>query len=116
MNLTARHGLGNRVAFSGNAYYRDINTNALNGDVNEDSLDQAIYQPSAAEQAALTAAGYTGFPTSGANASNTPFPYWRCIGNVLLNDEPAEKCNGLINRTHTAAGQRRWLRTADASR
>ena len=43
-------------------------TDTLNGDINEDSLDQAIYQPSAAEQAALAAAGYTGFPTSGANA------------------------------------------------
>ncbi len=29
------------------------------------------------------------------------FPKWRCIGNVLLNDEPAEKCNGMINRSHT---------------
>ena len=68
----------------------------------------------AAEQAALAAAGYTGFPTSGANATNTPFPYWRCIGNVLLNDEPAEKCNGLINRTRTRAGQRRCRGTAHA--
>ena len=32
----------------------------------------------------LPRAGYTGFPTSGANASNTPFPSWRCIANVLL--------------------------------
>ena len=59
-------------------------------------------QPSAAEQAALAAAGYTGFPTSGANASNTPFPFWRCIGNALLQDEPGEKCNGLINRSETS--------------
>ena len=101
INLTTRRSVGDRSAVSGNAYYRNINTDTLNGDINEDSLDQAIYQPSAAEQAALAAAGYTGFPTSGANASNTPFPYWRCIGNVLLQDEPAEKCNGLINRTHT---------------
>ena len=90
MNLTTRHSFGSRALLSGNAYYRDIRTNTLNGDINEDSLDQAIYQPDAAEQAALAAAGYTGFPTSGANATNTPFPYWRCIGNVLLNDEPAE--------------------------
>jgi outer membrane receptor protein involved in Fe transport len=86
------------AAFSGNVYYRDIRTRTLNGDINEDSLDQAIYQPGAAEQAALAAAGYSGFPTSGANASNTPFPSWRCIANALLGDEPAEKCNGLINR------------------
>ena len=102
LNLTTRHRLNGGLALSGNAYYRDIHTDALNGDINEDSLDQAIYQPSAAEQAALAAAGFSGFPTSGADASNTPFPSWRCLGNVLLNDEPAEKCNGLINRTETS--------------
>ena len=62
-----------RLTFSGNAYYRDIRTDTLNGDINEDSLDQAVYQPSAAEQAALAAAGYTGFPTSGANAATRRF-------------------------------------------
>jgi outer membrane receptor protein involved in Fe transport len=101
-NVTGRHGLTARISVSGNIYYRDIHTNSFNGDINEDSLDQAVYQPNAAEQAALAAAGYTGFPTSGANASNTPFPSWRCIGNVLLNDEPAEQCNGLINRGETS--------------
>jgi outer membrane receptor protein involved in Fe transport len=101
LNVTTRHSVSGRASLSGNVYYRDIQTNTLNGDINEDSLDQAIYQPGAAEQAALAAAGYTGFPTSGASAANTPFPSWRCIGNVLLNDEPAEKCNGLINRTRT---------------
>ena len=40
-------------------------------------------------------------PASGLDASNTPFPSLRCIGNVLLNDEPSEKCNGLINRDAT---------------
>src|SRR6185295_606377 len=102
LNLTTRHSLSSRVAISGNAYYRDIRTDTLNGDLNEDSLDQAIYQPSPAERAALAAAGYTGVPASGATAENTPFPFWRCLGNVLLNDEPAEKCNGLINRSHSA--------------
>ena len=102
LNFTTRHHLNGGFALSGNAYYRDIHTDALNGDINEDSLDQAIYQPSAAEQAALAAAGFSGFPTSGADATNTPFPSWRCLGNVLLNDEPAEKCNGLINRTETS--------------
>ena len=101
VNLTTRHTVTERVMFSGNAYYRDITTHTLNGDINEDALDQAIYQPGAAERAALAAAGYTGVPASGADATNTPFPFWRCIGNVLLNDEPAEKCNGLINRTRT---------------
>jgi outer membrane receptor protein involved in Fe transport len=102
VNVTTRHTVTERVMLSGNAYYREITTDTLNGDINEDALDQAIYQPGAAEQAALAAAGYTGVPASGADATNTPFPVWRCIGNVLLNDEPAEKCNGLINRTRSA--------------
>ena len=82
-----------------NAYYRGLRTSTLNGDINEDSLDQSLYQPGAAERAALAAAGYGSIPASGLDATNTPFPSLRCIGNVLLNDEPAETCNGLINRT-----------------
>jgi outer membrane receptor protein involved in Fe transport len=102
LNAALRHTGPGAMTFSGHAYFRHIDTRTFNGDVNEDSLDQALYQPSAAERAALIAAGYTGVPASGATAENTPFPSWRCIGNVLLNDEPAEKCNGLLNRTHTS--------------
>ena len=101
LNLAARQRLTDKTLLTANGYYRRIHTDTLNGDLNEASLDQAVYQPTPAEQAALTAAGYTGFPTSGANASNTPFPFWRCIANVLLRDEPAEKCNGLVNRSDT---------------
>jgi len=102
VNLSARHSLTHDVALSANGYFRRIITNTLNGDVNEDSLDQSLYQPSAADIRALTAAGYTGFPTSGATAANTPFPFWRCIAQVLQRDEPGEKCNGLYNRTSTS--------------
>jgi outer membrane receptor protein involved in Fe transport len=113
-NVTTRHNFGAHATLTANAYYRYIRTNTLNGDLNEGSLDQSMYQPTAAEQSALAAAGYTDFPTSGANAANTPFPYWRCIANVLLNDEPGKKCNGLVNRTHAlqnnggASGQVTW--------
>jgi len=102
LNVTGRRSLNSWMALSGNFYYRDIHTNTLNADINENSLDQTVYQPNAAEQAALAAAGYTGFPTSGENASNAPFPFWRCVANGLRNDEPAEKCNGLINRSETS--------------
>lgn len=101
LNLSGKHALSDDLILSGNAYFRKIRTRTLNGDINEDSLDQSVYQTTAAERAALTAAGYSGFPSSGASASNTPFPYWRCIANTLLKDEPAEKCNGLLNRTET---------------
>ena len=101
-NLAASHSFNDRLQFSGNLYYRKIDSATLNGDINERALAQSVYQPSADDQDALTAAGFTGFPASGANAANTPFPFWRCIAQGLQNDEPAEKCNGLINRTQTA--------------
>jgi outer membrane receptor protein involved in Fe transport len=101
LNLTGRRNVSRALTLSGNVYYRDIRTSSLNGDLNEASLDQSVYQPSAADQAALTAAGYSGFPTSGATAANTPFPFWRCIAQALQRDEPGEKCNGLLNRART---------------
>jgi len=114
-NLTASHSLSSRVTIFGNAYFRYIRNTTFNGDINEDSLDQSLYQPSAAEIRALQTAGYSGVPASGATAANTPFPFWRCIGQALLRDEPAEKCNGLINRSGTKqynyglSGQASWF-------
>src|SRR5262249_14443064 len=99
--VTGRRQLSSSVVLSANAYYRDIRTSTFNGDVNTNSLDQAVYQPTSAEQAALAAAGYSGVPASGASAANTPFPFWRCLGQVSLDDEPAEKCDGVLNRTDT---------------
>ncbi len=114
VNLNLRHSFG-KVSLSGNAYYRYIGAATFNADVNQDALTESVYQPSAADIAALRAAGYNGFPTSGANAGNTPFPFWRCIAQVLQKDEPVEKCNGLFNRSATAqhngglAGQVNWF-------
>lgn len=99
--LNFRRSLAPRWSMAANTYFRHIRTGTLNGDINEESLDQSLYQPNAAERAALAAAGFTGVPASGANAANTPFPFWRCLGNILLRDEPGEKCNGLLNRSST---------------
>ena len=98
LNFTGRHAFNDQWTFFGNAYYRYISTGSFNADINENSLDQSVYQPSTADRAALTAAGYSGFPASGATAANTPYPFWRCIAQGLQGDEPGEKCNGLINR------------------
>lgn len=98
LNFTGRHSFNDQWTFFGNAYYRYISTSSFNADINEDSLDQSVYQPGAAERSALAAAGYTNIPASGANATNTPFPFLRCIANGLIGDEPGEKCNGLLNR------------------
>ena len=106
LNLAFTHSLSDTLSLSGNVYARKIDTKTYNGDLNDDALDQAVYQPNANERAALTTAGYAGFPTAGESAANTPFPKWRCIANALLLDEPAEKCNGVINQTHTDQTQR----------
>lgn len=105
MNLTGKHTLSQALSVSGQAYWRRVRTSTYNGDLNDDALDQSLYQPNADERDALAAAGYSGFPTAGENASNTAFPKWRCIANALLLDEPAEKCNGVINQTHTTQTQ-----------
>lgn len=99
VNLAASRSLSDTLTLSGNAYYRRIRTRTLNGDLNDDSLAASVYQPDAAERAALAQAGYSGVPDAGADASNTPLPRWRCIADALLNTEPNERCNGLINRT-----------------
>jgi outer membrane receptor protein involved in Fe transport len=101
LNLIAHHSTLGNLTMSGNIYYRNIHTVGLNGDINNDSLNQSVYQPSAADRAALAAAGYTGVPASGAAAANTPFPSLRCIAQALEKDEPAENCNGLLNRAYT---------------
>lgn len=101
LNLEGHHRFNDALSLAGDVYFRKIDTQTHNGDINDDSISESVYQPSAAEQAALRAAGYNGFPTSGANASNTPYPQWRCIANILLNAEPNEKCNGLDTRTQT---------------
>lgn len=122
LNLAASHAFTDALLVSGTVYYRDIHASTANGDINEASLDQAVYQPSAADMTALKAAGLGGYPASGATAANTPFPFWRCIAQALQNDEPAEKCNGVINRTQTAqqnyglSGQLSWLGTLAGQR
>jgi outer membrane receptor protein involved in Fe transport len=100
-NLTGTQKLSDVLTLSANVYYRNIKTDTFNGDLNDDSLGESVYQPSAGERAALAAAGYTGFPMSGETQDNTPFPRWRCIANILTNEEPNEKCNGLVNRGAT---------------
>jgi outer membrane receptor protein involved in Fe transport len=114
-NLGLRHTVSNMLTFSGNAYFRYIRADTVNPNLNVNSLDEAVYQPTAADKAALAAAGYTGYPLSGENASNTPFPFWRCIAQALEFAEPIEKCNGLIIRSSSRqnnyglSGQFTWL-------
>ena len=113
-NLSVRHAMTNALTFSANAYYRYIRADTINPNLNSQSLDESVYQPTAADQAALRAAGYSGYPTAGATAANTPFPYWRCIAQGLLKSEPIEKCNGVIvdgftkQNNYGLSGQTTW--------
>jgi len=125
VELAGKHLFGAGLTASANVYYRSISTGSFNGDINDDSIGESLYQPNAAERAALTAAGYSGFPTSGETQANTPFPQWRCIADVLLVDtgtEPDEKCNGIDTTTLTSqhetgiSGQLSWVTGSDALR
>ncbi len=104
LNLAATQSLSETLSASGNVYWRKLRTSTFNGDINEGSLDQAVYlaTTSTADRLALTNAGYTGLPTSTETAANTPFPKWRCLAQALRGDAPAEKCNGLISQSSTA--------------
>ena len=80
LNLSARHELRDGLSLSGNAWYRSLRTATYNGDINEDALGENLY-------------------ATGETALDTPFPSTSCLASAVLNDEPNEQCNGLINRT-----------------
>ena len=100
LTLNIRRDLAGDVTFSGLAYFRYIRSDTTNGDINSNSFNESLYNLSASDIAALNAAGYKGFPTTG-NAQTEPFPYLRCIGQSLTNNEPIEKCTGMITDTWT---------------
>ena len=114
LNLSLRHDASSHLTFSGNAYFRYIRADTTNGDINSNSFSESLYHLNAADIAALTAAGYTGFPTTG-NPATEPFPFWRCIAQGLQNREPIETCTGLITHTfnkqhnYGLSGQASWL-------
>jgi outer membrane receptor protein involved in Fe transport len=95
VNFIARHSFSQNLTFAGNAWYRNIRTYAIDANFNDDAQGQLIYQPTDQEQAVLSAAGYSGFPTAGADVSNTPFPKWPCIAEALQLGDPDETCDGV---------------------
>ncbi len=107
LNLAATHSVSDKLLLSGNLYYRKIKTATLNGDLNNDTLNQATYltgtgNNGSVDRTWLSTHGYAGqFPATAESAANTPFPFWRCIAQIGLNSEPGEKCNGLLNRSST---------------
>jgi outer membrane receptor protein involved in Fe transport len=114
LNLTLRHDVSANLSLAGNAYFRYIRADTTNGDINSSSFDQSLYNLSAADIQALTAAGYSGFPVT-RNAITEPFPYWSCIAQGLELGEPIATCTGIITNTFTKqhnyglSGQASWL-------
>ena len=99
INLSVRHDATSHLTFSGVSYFRYIRADTTNGDINSDSFDESLYNLSTADTAALRAAGYKNFPTTG-TAATEPFPYLRCIAQGLEGTEPIEKCTGVITNTY----------------
>ena len=113
-NLSARHTVTGNLTFSGNVYFRHIRADSTNGNLNAQSYGESLYDLSPADVNALTAAGYSGFPTTG-NATTEPFPFWSCIAQGLQQNEPANTCTGLMTNTYArqnnygVSGQASWL-------
>jgi len=115
-NFIARHRFSDSLTFTGNAFYRNIRTESINPNFNDDVSGTDIYQPTPAELSVLAAAGYTGFPTSGANISNTPFPKWACIAEALTpGGSPDSTCDGVniyskqVQNEYGFSGQFTWI-------
>ena len=95
-NFIARHSFSENLTFSGNVWFRNIRTESINPNFNTNILGTDIYQPTPDEQATLSAAGYSGFPTNGANITNTAFPKWPCIAQAISMGNPDGTCDGDI--------------------
>jgi outer membrane receptor protein involved in Fe transport len=114
-NFIARHTFTSSLTFAGNAWFRNIRTEGINPNFNTDALGNSIYQPSAEEQAVLSAAGYTGFPASGATAANTPFPKWSCIAEAFQLGNPDGTCDAVtiyskeVENDYGFSGQLTWV-------
>jgi outer membrane receptor protein involved in Fe transport len=115
-NFIARHSFSDNLTFTGNAWYRNIRTESINPNFNGDVVGNDIYQPTSAEQSVLAAAGYSGFPTSGADITNTPYPYWACIAEALTpGGSPDSTCDGVnvyskeVQNEYGFQGQFTWI-------
>ena len=113
LTLNTSHQVSSALTLSGNAYVRYIRSDTINPNLSDNSYDESLYNLSAGDIAALNAAGYSGFPTTG-NATTEPFPFWRCLGEAYAHNEPIEKCDANVTREWTQehnygfSGQATW--------
>ena len=118
LNLEGKHVLNDAMFLTGNAYYRNSLSLTSNADVNEESFGQGIYSSGESGVGRYTAAqvstlrglsaargGAYARTTSNTNSrysSTGFFPSAACISNANSNDEPNEKCTGILNTTRTS--------------
>ena len=113
-NLILQHQFSNGLTLSGNAYFRYIRADSTNGNVNTNALGNNLYTLAPGDVAALQAAGYSGFPSTGSPATQ-PYPYWSCFAQVLEVNSPDSACTGVITNGYTyqhnygVSGQFSWV-------
>lgn len=98
LNLNFSHYFSDNVTFSGNAYYRRLNTKTFNGDLNDESLPESL----------VGGIGKTGLNAYGQRILGTAGSYTSAANLALCQDEasapggePGEKCTGILNRSST---------------
>lgn len=118
LNLEGKHVLNDAMFLTGNAYYRNSLSLTSNADINEVSFGQGIYSSGESGVGRYSAAqvltlkglsaerggSYTR-TTANTNArysSTGFFPSAACITNANSNDEPNEKCTGILNTTRSS--------------
>jgi outer membrane receptor protein involved in Fe transport len=110
--LNVNHSFDGHFTASAAAYVRYVRADTTNGDLNDDSFTESLYNLNASDIAALNGAGYSGFSTTG-NPTTEPFPYWSCIAQALEKAEPSGKCTGVFTRTYDK--QHAWGASAQGS-
>lgn len=114
LNLLVQRQVSSKLNFSGNAYFRFIRADTTDGNVNTDALGNDLYTLAPQDVAALQAAGYSGFPTTGSPAAQ-PYPYLSCFAQVLEANSPDSTCTGVITNGYArqwnygVSGQATWV-------
>ena len=103
VSIAATHERDDGWSVSGQAYLRRIDTRTVNGDLNDDALDQPLYGLSAADRDALAGAGIAVPPV--VDATTTPFPYLLCVAQALQGADTELACNGVLHRSRSRQSQ-----------
>jgi outer membrane receptor protein involved in Fe transport len=98
VNLDWSHYFSDKAVLTGNAYYRNIKSHSLNGDINGGAFPSI-------DSSSLPASFQVLGQTSGIALGSTSYDYAGALNNcnsaIGSHSEAGEACNGLINRTST---------------